>query len=68
MLPTESLVDSLWQSVSKITVGSPMAAGARGGNKEEVRERKGGGSQGEGSARLGRGETTAGPATMTSRA
>ena len=35
---------------------------ARGGNKEEVRERKGGGSQGEGSARLGRGETTAGPA------
>ena len=41
---------------------------ARGGIKEEVRERKGGGSQGEGSAWLGRGETTAGPATMTSRA
>ena len=30
MLPIESLVDPLWQSVSKITVGSFMAAGARG--------------------------------------
>ena len=30
MLPTESLVDSLWQSVSKITIGSPIAAGGAG--------------------------------------
>ena len=58
--PTESLVDSAWQSVSKITLDLPWRP-LRPGRQEEI-ESKGEKREKE------EGEDQAGPATMTSRA
>ena len=62
--PIESLVDSAWQSVSKITLDLPWRPARAGRQKERERVR------GEKRKKEvgGRGGDQAGPATMTSRA
>ena len=64
--PTESLVDSTWQSVSKITLDLPWRPARAGRQEKRERERK----RGEGNRVVREVEEgdQAGPATMTSRA
>ena len=64
--PTESLVDSAWQSVSKITLDLPWRP-ARAGRQEERESKREERERGRG-RRKNETNDQAGPATMTSRA